>query len=64
MKQLVFGGSSLDRTALRRRDAAWLRERLAEDATRVLPVWRLSPLVRTGDAPVLRVLSPRSGSPV
>jgi NAD+ diphosphatase len=58
MKQIVFGGSTLDRAGHRRRDAAWLRERLADDATRVLPVWRLSPLVRTGDAPRLAWATP------
>ena len=58
MKQIVFSGSSLDRAALRRRDAAWLRERLADDATRVLPVWRLAPLVRSGDAPKLAWATP------
>jgi NAD+ diphosphatase len=58
MKQIVFSGSTLDRAAHHRRDAAWLRERLADDATRVLPVWRLSPLVRTGDAPKLAWATP------
>jgi NAD+ diphosphatase len=58
VKRIVFSGSSLDRTADRRRDAAWLRERLAEDATRVLPLWRLSPLVRSGDAPRLAWATP------
>ncbi len=58
MKQIVFSGSTLDRAAHRRRDAAWLRERLADDATRVLPVWRLSPLVRTGAAPRLAWATP------
>jgi NAD+ diphosphatase len=58
VKQIVFSGSSLDRAAPRRRDAAWLRERLVEDATRVLPLWRLSPLVRSGDAPRLAWATP------
>jgi NAD+ diphosphatase len=58
MKQIVFSGSTLDRANPRRRDAAWLRERLSEDATRVLPVWRLSPLVRSGDAPKLAWATP------
>jgi NAD+ diphosphatase len=58
MQRIVFGGSSLDRAAPRRRDAAWLRERLADDATRVLPLWRLCPLVRSGDAPGLAWATP------
>ena len=58
MKQIVFSGNPLDRAEPRRRDAAWLRERLADDATRVLPVWKLSPLVRTGDAPRLAWATP------
>jgi NAD+ diphosphatase len=58
VKRIVFSGSALDRAAQRRRDAAWLRERLAEDATRVLPLWRLSPLVRSGDAPRLAWATP------
>jgi NAD+ diphosphatase len=58
MARIVFSGSPLDRAALRRRDAAWLRERLADDATRVLPLWRLSPLVRTGDAARLAWATP------
>ena len=55
---IVFSGNPLDRAEARRRDAAWLRERLAEDKTRVLPVWKLSPLVRTGDAPRLAWATP------
>jgi len=58
VKGIVFSGSGLDRAAHRRRDAAWLRERLADDATRVLPFWRLAPLVRTGDAPRLAWATP------
>jgi NAD+ diphosphatase len=68
MKQLVFGGSPLDRAAHLRRDAAWLRERLADEVTRLLPVWRLSPLVKTGAAPALAWATPalldgRDGAP-
>lgn len=58
MKHVVFGGSSLDRAAPQRRDAAWLRERLADDATRVLPMWRLSPLVRASEPPRLAWATP------
>lgn len=48
----VFSGSPLDRADFRRRDAAWLEARLADEATRILPVWRLAVLVRE-DSPRL-----------
>jgi NAD+ diphosphatase len=65
---IVFGGNPLDRAEPRRRDAAWLQERLADDATRVLPVWKLAPLVRAGEAPRLAWATPallegREGQP-
>ncbi len=44
--EIVFSGSPLDRLDARRRDAAWLAERLSEESTKVLPVWRLNVLVR------------------
>jgi NAD+ diphosphatase len=46
----VFSGSPLDRLDVRRRDPAWITERLASETTRVLPVWRLSPLVRSDES--------------
>ncbi len=46
---IIFSGSTLDRADIHRRDAAWIQERLANDATRILPVWRLSPLIREDD---------------
>jgi NAD+ diphosphatase len=55
---IVFSGNPLDRAEPRRRDAAWLRERLADEATRLLPVWKLAPLVRTGDEPRLAWATP------
>ena len=55
---IPFSGNPLDRAEPRRRDAAWLRERLADEATRVLPLWKLAPLVRTGDAPRLAWATP------
>jgi len=55
---IVFSGNPLDRAEPRRRDDAWLRERLADDATRLLPVWKLSPLVRSGDEPRLAWANP------
>jgi NAD+ diphosphatase len=55
---IVFSGNPLDRAEARRRDAAWLRERLADDATRVLPLWRLAPLVHASEAPRLAWATP------
>ena len=42
----VFAGSSLDRAAHLRRDAAWMAARLADPASRVVPFWRGRSLVR------------------
>jgi NAD+ diphosphatase len=50
---LAFTGSRLDRADFRRRDEAWLRAAADDERTRVLPVWRLSVLVREGPAPRL-----------
>lgn len=55
---IVFSGSPLDRLDHRRKDADWLEAQLASDTTRVLPVWRLSVLVRTGTAPALAWATP------
>lgn len=64
---IVFTGSPLDRVEFRRRDGAWLEAQLASDETRILPVWRLSVLVRTGPEPRLAWATPRlcesSGAP-
>lgn len=46
--ELAFAGSPLDREATRRRDHAWLEARLADAASRFLPLWRLQPLVKRG----------------
>ncbi len=54
---LVFSGSPLDRADLRRRDGGWLEQRLAEEETRILPLWRLDPLVRA-DGPRLAWATP------
>lgn len=55
---IVFSGSPLDRLDYRRKDSAWLDAQLASEATRVLPVWRLSVLVRSGSAPGLAWATP------
>ena len=45
---VYFSGSPLDRASAQRRDEAWLKERLDDEASRYLPVWRLQPLVKSG----------------
>ncbi len=57
-KPIVFSGSPLDRADTRRRDAGWLRERLADESTRILPVWKLAVLVREGTSPKLAWATP------
>ena len=42
---IAFSGNPLDRASERRGDAAWLTERRADSATRVLPLWKLQPLL-------------------
>ena len=50
-----YAGGSLDRAHLLRRDEAWLRERLTDPASLVLPLWRGQPLIveSGGPAPAL-----------
>jgi len=48
MNEIVFSGSPLDRLDVRRRDPEWIAHQLTDDETRILPVWKLQPLVRTG----------------
>ena len=55
---IPFSGSPLDRAEPRRRDPVWVRERLADETTRVLPVWRLAVLVRASEAPRLAWATP------
>ena len=49
----VFAGSPLERVDFRRRDADWIAARLADPASRLLPVWRLAVPVREAAAPEL-----------
>jgi NAD+ diphosphatase len=48
MDPIVFTGSPLDRVAEKRRDPRWVAERLADESTRFLPLWRLEPLLKSG----------------
>jgi NAD+ diphosphatase len=47
-RPIAFSGNPLDRDERHRRDAAFLAKSLQDDATRVLPLWKLAPLVREG----------------
>ena len=49
MNEIVFSGNPLDRLDAKRRDPEWIQEQLSLDETRILPVWRLLPLVRTDE---------------
>ncbi len=57
MNEIVFSGSPLNRLDARRRDPEWIALQLTEDATRILPVWKLNPLVRS-DEPRLAWATP------
>ena len=46
---IIFTGSPLDRADHQRRDARWMADRLNEESTRFLPLWRLQPLVKLGE---------------
>ena len=48
-RPIAFSGNTLDRDERHRKDAAYLAKALQDDATRILPVWKLAPLVREGD---------------
>ncbi|MBI3707793.1 MAG: NAD(+) diphosphatase [Proteobacteria bacterium] len=52
-----YAGLDLDRLAERRRDAAWLEQRLAAAATRIVPVWQAMSLVIDGEAPTAMFLT-------
>ncbi len=41
----TFANNPLDRAAHRRKDEAWLKERLSDPSTLIVPLWRLKPLV-------------------
>lgn len=49
----IFGGDPLDRADAERRDDQWIKERLADPDSRILPLWRLDPLTTTDDNPQL-----------
>jgi NAD+ diphosphatase len=56
---MPFAGSKLDRASHLRTDAGWLEARLADPATRILPLWNLQPLlIGSGDAVRAAVFAP------
>ena len=48
-RPIAFSGNTLDRDDRHRKDATFLASALQEDKTRILPVWKLAPLVREGE---------------
>ena len=57
----TFAGNPLDRMSERRREPAWLADRLETDGTTVLAFWNGSPLVRDGSSGVSLVrIGPRA----
>jgi NAD+ diphosphatase len=52
-----YAAGGLDRVGHRRKDAAWLAERLAHASSRFIPVWRSQNLIVTGDAPRAALLA-------
>jgi NAD+ diphosphatase len=49
--------ATLDRAALRRRDAEWLLRQRSDPQSRLLPVWRGQNLIRDTDAPAAALLT-------
>jgi NAD+ diphosphatase len=48
-RPIAFSANPLDRDDRHRKDAAFLATALQDDKTRILPVWKLAPLVREGE---------------
>ena len=46
---IPFTGSPLNRRSIERRNPSWLTQQLERPESRFLPVWRLQPLVKSGD---------------
>ena len=53
-----YASGGIDRLAGQRRDAGWVAERLADPATRLVPVWRSHNLILEGDSPRPVILPP------
>ena len=59
-----YAGLGLDRAGARRRDAAWLAERLADPASLLFPVWRAQNFVVAGDSPAPAPLAISTAAPL
>ena len=61
-----YASAAVDRLGHLRRDEQWIAQRLADPATRILPVWRTHNLVIAGGTPsacpIPRPVSCRSGA--
>jgi len=57
----IYANTDLDRAAHLRRDDDWIRERLADGSSRILPVWRSRSLVIEGEMPASVLLDPGQG---
>lgn len=58
---LSYSGLGLDRVDVRRRDDAWIRDRLADPTTAVVPVWNDRSLVRSASAAAAVLLEGEPG---
>ncbi|MEM9682814.1 MAG: NAD(+) diphosphatase [Pseudomonadota bacterium] len=54
----IYANTDLDRAAHLRRDASWIREKLNDGSSRILPIWRSRSLVVEGETPVSILLEP------
>jgi NAD+ diphosphatase len=54
----TFAGGPLDRASHHRTDPAWLAAQLAKPQTRIVPLWRLQPLIGHGSGPGIGWLYP------
>jgi NAD+ diphosphatase len=57
----IYADVDIDRAAHFRRDEGWIRERLADRSSRILPVWRSRSLVVEGDMPSTVLLESHAG---
>ena len=53
-----YAAGTIDRAGLLRGDAGWLAERLADPATRLVPVWRSQNLIDGPESPAPKLLPP------
>ncbi len=61
---LNYTGVALDRASEMRRDEAWVAERLADETSRIVPLWRDRSLVKTGATPEAVYLTGRAAKAV